>query len=78
VILRDQSIHPYLSVSQNVVELRVTDILYASRPALCTWNKIFNRSSGDTTVLDTAPANPPAMKEATTGCDTAIRTLSQR
>jgi hypothetical protein len=52
------------------------DILYASRPALCTWNKIFNRSRGETTVLETAPAMPPPMKEATTGCDTASLTLS--
>lgn len=44
-----------------------TDILYSLRPALCTWNNILRRSSGDTTVLETAPATPPAMKEATTG-----------
>jgi hypothetical protein len=43
------------------------DILYASRPALWTWNKIFNLSSGETTVLETAPAMPPAQKDATTG-----------
>lgn len=53
------------------------DILYASRPALCTWNKIFKRSRGETTVRDTAPAMPPPMKEATTGCDTASRSFSR-
>ena len=46
-----------------------TDSLYASRPTLCTCRRIFNRSSGDTTVLDTAPATPPPQNAATTGCD---------
>jgi hypothetical protein len=45
------------------------DIWYASRPALWTWNKIFNRSRGDTTVRETAPAIPPAQNEAITGCE---------
>lgn len=45
-----------------------TDILYSSRPTLWTWNKILRRSRGETTVRETAPATPPAMKEATTGC----------
>lgn len=50
-----------------------TDSLYASRPTLCTCMRIFNRSRGDTTVRDTAPATPPAQKAATTGCETRSR-----
>lgn len=45
-----------------------TDILYSFRPALCTWKRILRRSSGDTTVRETAPATPPAMNDARTGC----------
>ena len=45
-----------------------TDILYSSRPTLWTWKRILRRSRGETTVRDTAPATPPATKEATTGC----------
>ncbi len=45
-----------------------TDILYSFRPALCTWKRILRRSSGDTTVRETAPAVPPAMNDARTGC----------
>lgn len=48
-------------------------ILYSVRPVDCTCSKIFNRSSGDTTVLETAPATPPAMKDATTACDSHDR-----
>jgi hypothetical protein len=44
-----------------------TDILYSLRPTLCTWKRIFRRSSGDTTVRETAPATPPATKDARTG-----------
>lgn len=51
-----------------------TDILYSSRPTLCIWKRIFSRSRGDTTVLDTAPATPPAQNAATTGW--AISSLS--
>lgn len=47
-----------------------TGSLYSLWPALCTWYRIFNRSSGETTVLDTAPATPPPQKAATTGCET--------
>jgi hypothetical protein len=54
------------------------DIWYASLPALCTWNRIFNLSSGDTTVRETAPARPPAMNEATTGCDTTFCSFKKR
>ena len=42
--------------------------LYSVLPVLCTWNRILRRSSGDTTVLETAPATPPARKAARTGC----------
>lgn len=45
-----------------------TDILYSSRPTLWTWNRILRRSRGETTVRETAPATPPATKEASTGC----------
>lgn len=48
-------------------------ILYSVRPLDCTCSKILRRSSGDTTVRDTAPATPPATKEATTACDTHDR-----
>jgi hypothetical protein len=44
-----------------------TDILYSSLPTLCIWNRILRRSSGDTTVRETAPATPPATKDARTG-----------
>jgi hypothetical protein len=54
-----------------------TDILYSSLPTLCIWNKIFRRSSGDTTVLETAPATPPATKDATTGCANVCRMRSR-
>lgn len=50
-----------------------TDSLYSSRPALCTWNNIFNRSNGETTVRDTAPAIPPAQNAATTGLEMVSR-----
>ena len=53
-----------------------TDIWYSVRPALCTWNRILRRSSGETIVRDTAPATPPAMKEAMTGWAKAARTRS--
>ena len=43
------------------------DNLYSVRPTLWIWRRIFNRSSGDTIVLETAPATPPAMNAATTG-----------
>lgn len=46
-----------------------TLILYSVCPVLCTCSRIFSLSSGDTTVLDTAPATPPAMKDATIACD---------
>src|SRR3954470_21223418 len=55
-----------------------TDILYSVLPALWTWNNIFNRSSGDTTVLETAPATPPAQNEAKTGCPRISRMKSRR
>ena len=45
-----------------------TGILYSVLPAPWIWNKILRRSSGDTTVLETAPATPPARKAAKTGC----------
>lgn len=50
--------------------------LYASRPALCTWKRIFSRSRGETTVRETAPATPPAQKAATTGCEMPARNWS--
>ena len=50
-----------------------TDSLYSLRPALWTWKRILSRSRGDTTVLETAPATPPAQKAATTGCETISR-----
>ena len=53
-----------------------TLILYSFRPTLCTWKRIFNRSRGETTVRETAPATPPAMKEATTGCWKKARRFS--
>lgn len=54
-----------------------TDILYSLRPTLCTWNRIFRRSSGDTTVRETAPATPPATKDARTGCAKVCRMRSR-
>lgn len=42
--------------------------VYETLPGPCTWKMIFNRSSGLTTVLLTAPATPPAMKDAVSGC----------
>ena len=48
-------------------------ILYSSRPTFCTCSKILRRSSGETTVRETAPAVPPAMKEATTTCESQER-----
>jgi hypothetical protein len=54
-----------------------TDILYSSLPTLCIWNRIFRRSSGDTTVRETAPATPPATKDATTGCANVCRMRSK-
>jgi hypothetical protein len=50
-----------------------TGSLYSLWPALCTWYRIFNRSRGETTVLDTAPATPPPQKAATTGCEKKSR-----
>ena len=50
-----------------------TGILYSVLPALCIWNRILRRSSGDTTVLETAPATPPAKKAANTGCAIVCR-----
>ena len=35
---------------------------YACEDLLCIWKSIFIRSRGDTTVRDTHPAMPPAMK----------------
>jgi hypothetical protein len=55
-----------------------TLILYSVRPALWTWNRIFRRSRGDTTVRDTAPATPPAMNDATTGWPSAFRVRMTR
>lgn len=52
--------------------------LYASRPALCTWKRILRRSSGETTVRETAPATPPAQKAATTGCETKACSFRSR
>ena len=52
--------------------------LYSSLPALCTWYNIFNLSSGDTTVLDTAPATPPARKAAVKGWETCSRTFHMK
>lgn len=54
------------------------DILYSVRPWLWTWKRIFKRSSGETTVLETAPATPPAMNEAVIGCETSSRKRSMR
>ena len=59
--LKPSSFHIFMSAFPTL-------ILYSVWPALCTWNKIFSRSSGDTTVRETAPATPPAINEATTGC----------
>lgn len=53
-----------------------TDILYSSLPTLCIWKRIFSRSSGDTTVLDTAPATPPARKAAKIGRARVCRNCS--
>jgi len=50
-----------------------TDIWYSFRPALWTWYKIFNLSRGETTVLETAPATPPAQKAAVKGVETNAR-----
>ena len=50
-----------------------TDSLYSVLPALCTWRRIFSLSKGETRVLETAPATPPARKDATKGCETAYR-----
>jgi hypothetical protein len=49
------------------------DNLYSSRPTLWIWSRIFNRSKGDTIVLETAPATPPAMNAATTGSASLFR-----
>lgn len=54
-----------------------TDILYSSLPTLCTWNKILRRSRGETTVRETAPATPPATKDARTGCAKVCRMRSR-
>jgi len=40
---------------------------YASAPGPCIWKRIFIRSSGETIVLETAPATPPAMKDVDVG-----------
>jgi hypothetical protein len=45
------------------------DNLYSVLPTLCICSKIFNRSRGETIVLDTAPATPPAKKAAMTGSE---------
>lgn len=47
-----------------------TESLYSLRPRPWTWYRIFNLSRGDTTVLDTAPATPPAQKAAVNGVET--------
>ena len=47
--------------------------LYSSRPTLWIWKSIFSRSSGETTVRETAPATPPAKKDAKTGCARVLR-----
>lgn len=52
--------------------------LYSSRPALCIWYRIFSLSSGETTVLDTAPATPPEMKAAVKGAETCSRTFHMK
>lgn len=44
-----------------------TDILYSSRPTDWIWLRIFSLSRGETTVLETAPATPPAQNAAVTG-----------
>lgn len=49
------------------------DSLYSSLPALCIWYRILSLSSGETTVLDTAPATPPAINAAVKGVDTCSR-----
>jgi hypothetical protein len=46
-----------------------TESLYALWWTSWTWNNIFSRSRGETTVLDTAPATPPAQNAAMTGSD---------
>lgn len=51
-----------------------TLILYSSRPTDWIWNKILSRSRGDTTVLETAPATPPAINDAKIGFAKAERT----
>lgn len=48
-------------------------ILYSVRPLDCTCNRILSRSSGDTTVRETAPATPPARNDATTACEIWVR-----
>lgn len=58
--LQPSSLHIFMSALW-------TGILYSFRPTLWTWNKILSLSRGDTTVRDTAPATPPAMKDATMG-----------
>ncbi len=50
-----------------------TDILYSVRPTLWTWNRILRRSSGETTVRETAPATPPPQKAAMTGSEMNMR-----
>ena len=52
--------------------------LYSSRPALWIWNKILRRSSGETTVRETAPATPPAQNAAVKGCEMICRAWSNR
>lgn len=59
-----------LHIFPNALEML---ILYSSRPTFCTWSKILRRSSGLTTVRETAPATPPAMKDATTACESHAR-----
>lgn len=55
-----------------------TGSLYSVLPALCIWNRILRRSSGDTTVLETAPATPPAKKAAKTGWAIVCRSCNIR
>ena len=52
--------------------------LYSVLPALCIWKRIFSRSKGDTTVLETAPATPPARNAASTGCAMVCRSCMRR
>jgi hypothetical protein len=57
--------NPRKPSSRHILPRAFPMLLYSECPGRWTCSRIFKRSSGLTTVLLTAPAMPPAMKEAT-------------